>query len=131
MAFDGSGRSQGSHRVAAPPPPASPFPDGVRRFRFTAAPARWPSCAGTASGFGPTAFVGEGHTDRYGALYADLVFASKHLVEICHSDGVAYVPWESFDDVRQGIVAASTGALPGPVEPLTCPGWTVGGGTGI
>lgn len=31
---------------------------------------------------GPVAFVGEGHSDRYGALYADLVFAKKHLIDI-------------------------------------------------
>jgi 2,3-diketo-5-methylthio-1-phosphopentane phosphatase len=70
---------------------------------------------------GPVAFVGEGHSDRYGALYADLVFAAKHLVEICRSDGVPFVPWTTFDDVRSGLEAGGT--APGPVEPDTCPGW--------
>ena len=71
---------------------------------------------------GPVAFVGEGHTDRYGALYADLVFAKKHLVPICLADGVRYMSWNTFDDVRAGIEAAD--ALPGPVAPERCPGWT-------
>jgi 2-hydroxy-3-keto-5-methylthiopentenyl-1-phosphate phosphatase len=70
---------------------------------------------------GPVAFVGEGHTDRYGALYADLVFAKKHLVDICRADGVDFQPWETFDDVRSGLLALES--LPGPVSPSLCPGW--------
>jgi 2,3-diketo-5-methylthio-1-phosphopentane phosphatase len=70
---------------------------------------------------GSVAFVGEGHTDRFGALYADLVFAKKHLVEICRADGVPFLTWENFDDVRSGLVAAAV--LPGPVAPPRCPGW--------
>jgi 2,3-diketo-5-methylthio-1-phosphopentane phosphatase len=72
--------------------------------------------------FGPVAFVGEGHSDRYGALYADVVFAKKHLVDICRSDGVTYLPWQTFDDVRQGLMGLA--AVPGPVAPDRCPGWT-------
>lgn len=71
---------------------------------------------------GPVAFVGEGHSDRYGALYADLVFAKKHLVDICMRDGIPFTVWESFDDVRAGLERA--GDLPGAVAPETCPGWT-------
>jgi 2-hydroxy-3-keto-5-methylthiopentenyl-1-phosphate phosphatase len=71
---------------------------------------------------GPVAFVGEGHSDRYGALYADLVFAKKHLVDICRQDGIAFRAWETFDDVRAGLEKAEE--LPGPVAPETCPGWT-------
>ncbi|TMK96749.1 MAG: hypothetical protein E6G40_10185 [Actinobacteria bacterium] len=70
---------------------------------------------------GPVAFVGEGHTDRYGALYADLVFAKKHLVDICRADRVPFRPWETFDDVRSAL--ESLEALPGPVAPDRCPGW--------
>jgi 2-hydroxy-3-keto-5-methylthiopentenyl-1-phosphate phosphatase len=72
---------------------------------------------------GQVAFVGEGHTDRYGALYADLVFAKKHLVPICVSDGVRFMSWNTFDDVRAGIEA--TDQPPGPVSPEVCPGWTL------
>ena len=70
---------------------------------------------------GPVAFVGEGSSDRYGALYADVAFAKDALVEICERDGVPFVPWETFDDVREWLSAAD--ALPGPVGPVRCPGW--------
>jgi 2-hydroxy-3-keto-5-methylthiopentenyl-1-phosphate phosphatase len=72
----------------------------------------------------PVAFVGEGHTDRYGALYSDVVFAKKHLVEICRSDGVPSWPWETFDDVRERLATLDRGDVPGPVAPPRCPGWT-------
>jgi 2-hydroxy-3-keto-5-methylthiopentenyl-1-phosphate phosphatase len=75
--------------------------------------------------FGPVAFVGEGHSDRYGALYSDVVFAKKHLVDICRTDGVAFLPWETFDDVRAGLEGLAD--LPGPVAPARCPGWLVPG----
>jgi len=69
----------------------------------------------------PVAFVGEGYSDRYGALYADLVFAKDALVALCNSDGVPFVPYEDFDDVRRAIETATE--LPGPVDPERCPGW--------
>ncbi len=72
---------------------------------------------------GPVAFVGEGQTDRYGALYADVTFAKLALVAFCQADGVPFVPWEDFDDVRR--VLETTDVLPGPVAPLECPGWTL------
>jgi 2-hydroxy-3-keto-5-methylthiopentenyl-1-phosphate phosphatase len=71
---------------------------------------------------GPVAFIGEGQSDRYGALYADVVFAKDALVAICERDGVPYLPYRTFDDVRQRL--ESIEALPGPMNPLTCPGWT-------
>jgi 2-hydroxy-3-keto-5-methylthiopentenyl-1-phosphate phosphatase len=71
---------------------------------------------------GPVAFIGEGHTDRYGALYADVVFAKKYLPAICRADGVAFREWETFDDVRSALEA--TDRLPGPVGPAQCPGWS-------
>jgi 2-hydroxy-3-keto-5-methylthiopentenyl-1-phosphate phosphatase len=70
---------------------------------------------------GPVAFVGEGQSDRYGALYSDIVFAKKDLVRICRDDGVPYFPWETFDDVRRAL--ENTDLLPGPVAPQHCPGW--------
>jgi 2,3-diketo-5-methylthio-1-phosphopentane phosphatase len=71
---------------------------------------------------GPVAFVGEGTSDRYGALYADVVFAKDVLVRYCEADGVRYVPWDGFDDVRRAL--ESLDELPGPVAPVRCPGWT-------
>jgi mycothiol synthase len=50
---------------------------------------------------GSVAFVGEGQSDRHGALYSDLVFAKNHLVALCRRDGIPYVPWTDFDDVRR------------------------------
>lgn len=72
---------------------------------------------------GAVAFVGEGSSDRYGALYADVTFAKLALVEHCERDGVAFVPWTDFDDVRRWLEGGSP--LPGPVSPPRCPGWTV------
>lgn len=71
---------------------------------------------------GPVAFVGEGHTDRYGALYADVVFAKKHLPDICRADGVPFRAWTTFDDVQASLCDGQAAA--GPVAPTTCPGWT-------
>jgi 2-hydroxy-3-keto-5-methylthiopentenyl-1-phosphate phosphatase len=73
---------------------------------------------------GRVAFVGEGRSDRYGALYSDLVFAKKDLVGICEADGVPFVQWETFDDVRAAL--ESIGAVPGALAPKRCPGWRTG-----
>jgi len=73
--------------------------------------------------YGPVAFVGEGHSDRFGALYADVVFANKHLIEICRADRVAFIEWVTFDDVRAGLEGLRT--IPAPVAPDVCPGWTI------
>jgi 2-hydroxy-3-keto-5-methylthiopentenyl-1-phosphate phosphatase len=70
---------------------------------------------------GPVAFVGEGQSDRYGALYADVVFAKDALVRICEQDGVPFLPWETFDDVRDALETID--ALPGPVGGDRCVGW--------
>jgi 2-hydroxy-3-keto-5-methylthiopentenyl-1-phosphate phosphatase len=74
-----------------------------------------------ARGRGPVAFVGEGQSDRYGALYADVVFAKDVLVDIVRRDGVAFVPWVSFDDVREALETLDE--PPGPVGGERCPGW--------
>lgn len=73
--------------------------------------------------YGPVAFIGEGQTDRFGALYADITFAKLDLVAHCERDGVPYVAWDSFDNVR--VWLERTGELPGPVAPVRCPGWTL------
>ena len=46
-----------------------------------------------------------------GALYSDLVFAKDELVAICEQDGVPYLRWGTFDDVREALEGADT--LPG------------------
>jgi len=70
---------------------------------------------------GPVAFVGEGDSDRFGALYADVVFAKDALVDWCRKDGVPFVPWTDFDAVRARLETGD--GLPGPVAPERCPGW--------
>ena len=74
---------------------------------------------------GPVAFVGDGFSDRFGALYADVVFATRDLADYCSDRGVPFIPWTSFDDVRSSLQALDR--LPGPVEtePVRCPGWSV------
>ncbi len=95
-------------------------------------PNRHPECVGCGTckmlaaqrlreRYGPVAFVGEGQSDRYGALYSDVVFAKDALVEICEQDGVPCLRWETFDDVRDALETA--GDLPGPVGGARCPGW--------
>jgi 2,3-diketo-5-methylthio-1-phosphopentane phosphatase len=72
---------------------------------------------------GPVAFVGEGSSDRYGAVYADVTFAKLELVAHCERDGVPFVPWTDFDDVRRWLENGER--LPGAVSPPRCPGWSV------
>lgn len=72
---------------------------------------------------GPVAFVGEGASDRYGALYADIAFAKDRLVGIATADRVPFLPWETFDDVRAHLEALD--AIPGAVGGERCPGWRV------
>lgn len=109
-------------------------PGAGPRFAF---PNAHPECVGCGTckmgivkrkqrDVGPVAFVGEGHTDRYGALYADVVFASKHLVDICRQDGVPFLPWRTFDDVRAGLEALIES--PGAIDPDICPGWAMPAG---
>lgn len=76
-----------------------------------------------ARGRGAVAFVGDGSSDRFGALYADVVFAKGGLVRFATADGVPFVPWSTFDDVRTGL--EMLGAVPGPVGADPCPGWRV------
>lgn len=72
---------------------------------------------------GPVAYVGDGLSDRYGALYSDLVFAKRHLAELSRAKGIPFLPWASFDDVRQELEGLAPDDLPGPVNPDRCPGW--------
>ena len=59
------------------------------------------------------AFVGEGDSPTgFGALYADVVFAKDALVGWCERDGVPYVPWTDFDDVRARLESTGRPARP-------------------
>ena len=105
------------------------FRDGRAQLRH---PNGHPECIGCGTckmlaawrlrdAHGPIAFVGEGQSDRYGALYSDVVFAKDALVQICERDGVPYRPWQTFEDVRGTLETIET--LPGPVGGERCPGW--------
>lgn len=50
-----------------------------------------------------TAFVGNGVTDRCGALAADLTFAKDDLVRWCAERGTPAVHYGTFDDVEQEL----------------------------
>jgi 2,3-diketo-5-methylthio-1-phosphopentane phosphatase len=70
---------------------------------------------------GSVAFIGEGPSDRFGALYADIVFAKDSLTKWCEAVGVPFIEWEGFDDVRLALMSPST--VQDPVAPDPCPGW--------
>lgn len=76
---------------------------------------------------GSAAFIGDGMTDRYGARFADVVFAKGRLAELCGQAGVGFRPWTDFDDVASML--AETTAAPPPSAPgadvRTCPGWNL------
>ena len=73
------------------------------------------------SRLGPVAFVGEGQSDRFAAHYADVVFAKGRLVDICQDADIDFLPWTTFDDVRQALTESSF--EPSSDTPRVCPGW--------
>jgi 2-hydroxy-3-keto-5-methylthiopentenyl-1-phosphate phosphatase len=100
--------------------------EGEERIRFGNGHAECIGCGtckmnAVLSALGPVAFVGEGMSDRYAAIYSDLVFAKDVLVDIASADGVPIVPWETFDDVREYLETLE--AVPSRVGPERCPGW--------
>jgi 2-hydroxy-3-keto-5-methylthiopentenyl-1-phosphate phosphatase len=100
--------------------------DGEERIRFENGHAVCIGCGtckmnAVLSKPGPVAFVGEGMSDRYAAIYSDLVFAKDALVDIAAADGVPIVSWETFDHVRAHLETLD--AVPLRVGPERCPGW--------
>jgi len=73
---------------------------------------------------GPVAFVGDGVSDRFAALYSDVVFAKDSLIRHCEEHGIAYMDWHDFDDVRRALQRPDL--LHQPVAPEPCPGWREG-----
>jgi 2-hydroxy-3-keto-5-methylthiopentenyl-1-phosphate phosphatase len=72
-------------------------------------------------------FVGDGHSDRYAAGYADVVFAKGALVGLCEAAGWAYRPWQTFADVDAWLARTieawrrDPAALPPPIRrPYYC-----------
>jgi len=81
------------------------------------------------SRLGPVAFVGEGQSDRFAAHYADVVFAKQRLVEICEDEGIDFLPWTTFSDVREAL--AETSFEPRSETPRVCPGWSTHADLGV
>ncbi len=106
-------------------------PDG--RFAALEFPNAHPECIGcgtckmlavtSAQAGRPVAFIGDGVSDRFAALYADVVFAKRELPALCRAAGVDYRPWDTFDDVRTSLTSGEL--LPTPPAPILCPGWTL------
>ncbi len=106
------------------------FDGGARMLRH---PNGHPECVGCGTckmlatlrareRYGAIAFVGEGRSDRYGAIHSDVVFAKNELVAICERDGVSFQVWDTFDDVRRAL--ESMPRPPDLATPDVCPGWT-------
>ena len=52
-------------------------------------------------------YIGDGYSDRYAIQSADLVFARRDLAEYCGSRGIAYIPFDRFDDVMREMENAN------------------------
>jgi 2-hydroxy-3-keto-5-methylthiopentenyl-1-phosphate phosphatase len=49
-------------------------------------------------------YVGDGMNDRFGAAYADAVFARDRLAQICTAAGIPFQPWNDFYDIIEAGV---------------------------
>lgn len=50
------------------------------------------------------AYVGDGHTDRCAAENADIVFAKSHLAKFCEDNGIKYIPYNTFGDIKEYLI---------------------------
>lgn len=103
------------------------------RFRLDH-PSRNPSCDGCGtckmaaveSGRADgriAVFIGNGISDRWGAMHADVAFAKQWLAEICASDGTPYRRWEDFDDIRASLADDPPSRIDPAPGPRICAGW--------
>jgi len=72
------------------------FPKPCAHGCATCKPAvmQWLNPAGA-----PTVFIGDGLSDRYAALHADLVFAKQNLATYCREQKVAYIAYDNLGEV--------------------------------
>ena len=68
-------------------------------------------------------FIGNGISDRYAAMHADVAFAKEALVAICEEDGTPWRPWRDFDDVRRSLGDEPPSRTGPVVGPSVCVGW--------
>ena len=52
---------------------------------------------------GPAIFVGDGLSDKYAALSADLVFAKDKLADYCQEQEIRHLGYESLADVASQL----------------------------
>jgi 2-hydroxy-3-keto-5-methylthiopentenyl-1-phosphate phosphatase len=53
-----------------------------------------------ANGRSPIVFIGDGHSDRHAAEFADMVFAKRQLLAYCRDRNIACHAYETFADVQ-------------------------------
>jgi len=49
-------------------------------------------------------YIGDGHTDRCAAESADLVFAKDSLIKYCEDNGIEYIGYTNFKDIKEYIM---------------------------
>ncbi|MDX9701989.1 MAG: MtnX-like HAD-IB family phosphatase [Candidatus Auribacterota bacterium] len=49
----------------------------------------------------PVIYIGDGTTDRCPVKQADLVFAKDSLARYCSANGIPFIPWENFADIKR------------------------------
>lgn len=63
-------------------------------------------------------FIGDGHSDRYAAGHADVVFAKGELEAFCLARGWPFHQWTDFDDIRAWLDEAVDAWRDDPGTPL-------------
>lgn len=63
---------------------------------------------GAARRNGSLAYIGDGTSDVAAIPFADTLFAKSYLAEYCSRKEIQFFPYDSFDDVRQTLLAIAT-----------------------
>jgi len=53
-------------------------------------------------------FIGDGITDRCAVENADIIYAKHTLAEQCDAQGIAYIPYDTFDDITNHMTQLIT-----------------------
>lgn len=65
-----------------------------------------------------TVYIGDSVTDRCPGKIADLVFAKHHFAEYCKAKGIAFIPYDTFGQIKNYLVGAALCGRPlcGPTQ---------------